>query len=232
MNKYQQGLTLMELLMAMALSGVVASAMLHSVRWLIAIHHQQNARVASWERELVVRQTFQNVFRRLRQGIPWSSLDCEGDPSAQANILLGEHTIPVLSVVSHDADSAPSRATRGSDVISIRHYGCSGHFTEQYFVSRNAGGSGEEAFGLYFRERKEGERWGYSQEIALGLTKIVVERCDPVCQRSPTVSGYHSEEGLRLAFHWHEDSVLSFPVSYLTLITRPMRNVTLSIDAS
>jgi len=228
MKTWQQGLTLMELLMAMALSSLVASAMLHSISWLVATHQQQNARITSWERELVVRQTFQHLFRRLSQGLPWSSFDCVNDPSAQADSLLGAAPSSLLSVTGSDDDSAPSRAVRGSDVITIRHFGCAGYVTEQYFVGRHSGGKGDERFGLYFRERRGEERWGYSQEIMLGLPRITVERCESVCQPARNVPGFHSAEGLRLAFHWHEDAVLPFPVSYLTLVTTAARAVSLS----
>lgn len=214
--------------MAMALSGLVASAVLHSVSWLVVIHQQQNSRIRDWEREMVVRQTFQRLFRRLRLGVPWALSGCLGEPSLQADTLLNAAPFSLLSVTGVEDENTPSRAVRGSDIISVRHVGCSGLITEQYFVGRNPGGKADESFGLYVRERRAGERWGYSQEVLLGLTRISVERCDTVCQPGRLVPGFQPAEGVRLTFDWHENSVLPFPVSYLTLVTHPVRAVNLT----
>lgn len=207
----------------MALSSLLINAVLQSGSWLTQAHTQQNARVMAWEREQVVRQTFQGALRRLRFGVPWFVFDCEDDPSAQSDAMLGLPSRSTLSVVAGNHESAPSRALADSDVISIRHYGCGGYFTEQYFVGRHAGGSGQETRGLYYRERWQDESWRYSQEVVLGLSGLRLERCDPVCQPGREVPGFQSSNGVRLAFHWHPDSVLPFTVSYLTLATGQLR---------
>ena len=220
---YQCGLTLIELLTALALSGLVASALLGSVGWLSDIHNMQSERITAWERELLVRQTWQRAFRRLRLGLPWAIFECDTERSEQADALLGLPHMSTLSVVGAGDDGAPSRAVADSDVISIRHYGCGGYFTEQYYVGRNARGDGEESRGLYYRERWQEERWSYSQEVLLGLTRMQLRRCDQSCLPGQEVSGFQSVRGVRMAFHWHETSALPFAVSYLTLPVSNMR---------
>lgn len=223
----QYGLSLVELLMALALSGLVAAALLSSARWLSSIHSLQSDRVAAWETELVVRQTWQSAFRRLRQGIPWDMFSCDREHSEQADGLLGLPRQSSLSVVGVDHESAPSRAVADSDVVSIRHYGCGGDFTEQYYVGRNPGGEGAESRGLYYRERRQGQRWSYSQEVVLGLARMKLQRCDPACQPGQQVPGFHPAYGVRMAFHWPEASALPFTSSYLTLPVSNLRASTL-----
>lgn len=215
--------------MAMALSSLLANAVLQSVKWLIQIHEEQSQRVTAWETEQVVRQTFQGAMRRLRMGLPWSVFNCDGDPAAQSDAMLSSSPVSTLSVVAGNHESAPSRAVADSDIISIRHEGCGGHFTEQYFVGRHAGGSDEASRGLYYRERWQGERWRYSQEVVLGLSRLTLHRCDLACQPGRLVPGFQPSAGVRLAFHWPEHSALPFSVSYLTLPTVTLRARTLGL---
>lgn len=212
--------------MALALSGLVASALLSTSRWISGTHTMQSERAIAWERELVVRQTWQSAFRRLRQGLPWAMFECDTEHSEQADALLGLRHMSTLSVVGSEHDSAPSRAVADSDVISIRHYGCGGHFTEQYYVGRNSDGDRETARGLYYRERWQEERWSYSQEVVLGLSRMELRRCDPICQPGQGVPGFQPVLGVRMAFHWHDTSALPFKVSYLTLPVNNMRALT------